>query len=93
MENSSNFVRCFVALNSIHLSSTFSRGPGPPYKVCLLKVLASPARTNVLYNNSKQDQFKQKQSFKREKEHVQRFILAYFKLLTEEILAVSFRRQ
>ena len=42
---------------------------------------------------NKQDQFKQKQSFKREKEHVQRFILAYFKLLTEEILAVSFRRQ
>ena len=38
---------------------------------------------------NKQDQFKQKQSFKREKDHVQRFILAYFKLLIAEKLAVS----
>ena len=38
---------------------------------------------------SKQDQFKQKQSFKREKDHAQKFILAYFKLLIAEKLAVS----
>ena len=29
---------------------------------------------------NKQDQFKQKQSFKREKEHVQSFILSLFKI-------------
>ena len=42
---------------------------------------------------NKQDQIKQKQSFKREKEHVQRFILAYFKLLKAGKLAVSLRLQ
>ena len=38
---------------------------------------------------NKQAQFIQKQSFKGEKEHVQRFILAYFKLLIVEKLEVS----
>ena len=42
---------------------------------------------------NKQDQFKQKQYFKREKDHVQRFILAFFKLLIVEKLAISLRRQ
>ena len=41
---------------------------------------------------NKQDQFEQK-SFKRNKEYVQRFILAYFKLLIAENLAVSLQRQ
>ena len=40
---------------------------------------------------NKQDQFKQKQSVKREKEHVQRFILVFFKHLIAEKLAVSLR--
>ena len=94
MENSSNFVRCFVALNSIHLSSTFSRGPVRLIKYAYRKSwLRQRELMSCITIANKQDQFKQKQSFKREKEHVQRFILAYFKLLTEEILAVSFRRQ
>ena len=38
-------------------------------------------------------QFKQKQSVKREKEHVQRFILAFFKHLIAEKLVVSLRNQ
>ena len=38
---------------------------------------------------NKQDQFKQKQSFKREKEDVRRFVLVYFRLLITEKLAVS----
>ena len=42
---------------------------------------------------NKQDQFKQKQSFKREKEHVQSFILAYLKFIIAEKLAVSLQCQ
>ena len=37
---------------------------------------------------NKQDQFKQKQSFKREKEHVQSFTLACLKFLTAEKLGI-----
>ena len=44
-------------------------------------------------NANKQDQVKQKQSLKREKDHVQKFFFAFFQLLTAEKLAVSFRCQ
>ena len=58
----------------------------------IFKVLALPAKTKMSYIKiaNKQDQFKQN---KREKEHGQRFILAYFKLLIAEKLAISLRRQ
>ena len=42
---------------------------------------------------NKQDQFKQKQSFKREKEHEQRFILGCFKLFIAGKVAVPLRPQ
>ena len=45
----------------------------------ILEVLISPAKKNSCRKiANKQDQFKQKQSFKREEDHVQRFILAFF---------------
>ena len=51
----------------------------------ILEILAPPVQKNYRYKiANKQDQF-----FKREKDHVQRFILAYFKLLIAEKLAVS----
>ena len=43
----------------------------------------------VLKIANKQDQFKQKQPIKREKEHVQRFILVFFKHLIAEKSALS----
>ena len=56
----------------------------------ILEVLTPPVQKNSCRKiANKQDQFKQKQSFKREKDHVQRFILAYFKLLKAEKLAVT----
>ena len=52
--------------------------------------MAAPVqKTSCRKVANKQDQFKQNQSFKREKYHVQRFILAYFKLLIAEKLAAS----
>ena len=60
----------------------------------ILEVLTPPAKKNSCRKiANKQDHFKQKQSFKREKDHVQGFILAFFKLLIVEKLAVSLRCQ
>ena len=51
----------------------------------ILEVLAPSVQQNPCRTiANKQDQFKQKQSFKREKDHLRRFILAYFKLLIAE---------
>ena len=56
--------------------------------------MAAPVqKTSCRKVANKQDQFKQNQSFKREKYHVQRFILAYFKLIIAEKLAASLWRQ
>ena len=62
--------------------------------VYILIVLAPPAK-KMSYTKiaNKQDQFKQKQSFKREKEHEQRFILGYFKLFIAGKVAVPLRPQ
>ena len=56
----------------------------------ILEVL-TPAAKKIIYRKiaNKQDQFKQKQPIKREKEHVQRFILAFFKYLIAEKSALS----
>ena len=57
-------------------------------------MLALPAKKmSCIKIANKKVKFKQKQSFKREKEHMQRFILPYFKLFIEEKLAVSLQQQ
>ena len=51
----------------------------------ILEVLTPPVQKNSCRKKAnKQDQFKQKQFFKRQKDRVQRFILAYFKLLIQK---------
>ena len=42
---------------------------------------------------NKQDQFKKKNLSKEKKEHVHRFILAYFKILIAKKITVSLRHQ